>query len=248
MKRTQLFAGAALALLIAAGSQAQTAQDVKEKVQDRRIIRQDVANVQIERADVDRLSDLVMRWDGLRAADADPQKIAKLQTAIAAELRHDLKLTAVQTAEAARKTAQAKQELRHDRRDVRSDVAEVQADKAVGDQADVVQDRQELRDDLKDKRDDRRDAVKEKVDLSRADQILESKRDLVVQLCDLQNQIDRGRQVERLQNRQGELLNQYVKLSREEVRLGVRQFVQDKQELREDRQKARQDAQVGDDK
>ena len=242
MKPVKLLMVASLATLIATGSQAQVAQDVKERVQDRRNLRQDAANVQAERTDADRLSDLVMHCNALRAANAGPQKIANVQADIAAELRHDLKLSTIQAAEAGRKTRQAKQELRSDRRAVRSDIQNVQTDQNSGTPGQVAQEKSELRDDLHDKRDDRRDVVKEAHDLNRTDQFLAQKKDLVAQLCALQKQIDAGgKNMRELQTKREALLQDYLTVSQKEFSLGLRQYVEDRQELREDRRETRED-------
>jgi hypothetical protein len=247
MQTLKYVIAAGLIAVIASGPQAQVAQDLKEKAQDHRNIRQDAVNVYVEQKDIDHLSDLVMHWNTLRAANAGPDQLAGVQNEIAVELRRDLKLSSVQTVESSRKTRQARQELRRDRRDLRSDVQDVQAAQAAGGPAVASQERQELRDDLKDKRDDRRDAIKETRDRNQAAQILQQKREIAGRLCALQQQIDAGgKGVKELQQRQEGLLNQYLALSQKEVSMGLRQYVEDRQELREDRRETREDLKDGD--
>jgi hypothetical protein len=246
MKLLRYSLAATAALMLSAGSQAQTAQNVKERVDDHRQLNQDVVNVRSDRADLDRLSDLVMQWNSLRTTNANPQRIADLQKQIAEELRHNMKHTAKGVAQANREVAQSKQEVRSDRRESRKDRREIQADKAAGAPVAAAADRHALRDDRRDKRDDRKDVRDDKQDAVRADEILRSKRDLVAQLIDLQKQIDAGStNHEGLQDRQLTLLQKYLTLSREEVKMGYREYAEDREELREDRRETREDVRQG---
>jgi hypothetical protein len=246
MKLLRYSLAATAALMLSAGSQAQTVQNVKERVDDHRQLNQDVVNIQNDRADLDRLSDLVMQWNSLRTTNSNPQRIADLQKQIAEELRHNMKQTAKGVAQANREVAQSKQEVRSDRRELRKDRRAVQGDKAAGAPLAAAVDRHALRDDRRDKRDDRRDVRDDKRDAARADEILKSKRELVAQLVDLQKQIDAGStNHDGLQDRQMTLLQKYLTLSRQEVKMGYREYAEDREELREDRRETREDIRQG---
>jgi hypothetical protein len=212
----------------------QVTRDAVEKAQDRRQIRQDARAVTDDRIDLDRFSDLVMRWNDARDAH-DGAMLKEIQLQIAHELRRDLAENKVQSQQAKRELAQARREIRSDRREIAKDKAALEAGATAQEKRALRDDRRDLRDDRRDRRDDRRDA-------KRADELLMQKRDIARDLRDLQHQIDADPSAAaNLQERQSELLDRYLKLSQEEIKLGIREYREDRRELREDRRETRED-------
>lgn len=240
----------AAALIIGATSLAQadeTIRNTKERVQDRTALARDKAAVVDDRADLNRLSDLVAKWNDARQ-HGDSQMLKETQLQIAQEIRRDLGENATQTVKAAQEADQAKRELRNSRREQRDDRRDAVAATHNGVPGDARDEKRELREDRRGKRDDRRDYADDLNDLKTAEQLLERKRAIAEELRVVQSKIDGGGDIERLQNRQEELLNQYLATSRREVELGLREHSEDKRELREDRRETREDRRDGDNK
>lgn len=221
-------------------------RNATERVQDRNQIRKDRQATADARADVDRLSDLIMQWDDLRSSGASDGQLREAQRQIAVALRSDLRETAAQSTAAKREVAQSSREVRSDRRELRSDrqqLADADAAATPGEQA---VERHQLRDDRRDKRDDRRDRRDDARDAAAIEAVLTRKRAVATELCALQKQIDSGASDRAdLESKQKGLLEEYLTLSRKEVAMGARELAEDTHELREDRRETREDIRQG---
>jgi hypothetical protein len=217
-------------------------RNTTERVQDRVAIAKDKAAIADDAADLNRLSDLVMRWDDLRKANAGSAEAAEIQLQIAAELKRDIRENAAQTKAAAREVNQSRREVRSDRREIRADRSDVHSAATSGNAAQTAEATHALRDDRRDRRDDRRDKRDDIRDLKTADQLMDAKRTAALELRSLQLQIEQNSgDVTALQNHQAALLERYVALSRQEVQLGVRELREDRREVREDRRETHED-------
>ena len=78
---------------------AQTLRNLKEKNADKKEIAKSVSAVKDDRQDVDRLSDLIIRWDRLRQS-GNEVALKKAEQQIAIELRKDIKETSIQAKQA----------------------------------------------------------------------------------------------------------------------------------------------------
>jgi hypothetical protein len=149
-----------------------------------------------EPTDLDRLSDLVLRLDELRLDGADDIILADARDKIAAELRLDVSEGAPS---AGADTVAAE-----------SNVADARG-RAADDTSAAAQLRRHAQTDLRTK--------------ARAAAILTLKRELVGDLRLLQLRIDAGTDdTPALAAQQDQMLNEYLKLTREEIRLGVREI------------------------
>lgn len=209
---------------------AQQIRNAQERVQDKKGAAAAMAGVADDRRDVDRLSDLVMRWDHWRQSgnDAAAQRV---QQQIAEELRRDLKETTVQARQAEKEVKQSTAEVSRSNREVRRERRDGDGDKSA------------LRDDRRDRRDDRADRRDDMRDAKKVEEILKRKREIAVELVTLQKRIDAAGKLgdKVLQAQQSKLLDEYLALSREEIQLGIREAAEDMRELREDRRETRED-------
>lgn len=219
----------------------QTLQNVKERKQDKIEIARDVAAVSDDRQDVDRLSHLIIRWDRARKAGNDTA-LKAIEQKIFAELRQDLKETKIQTAQAGAEAKRSADELKQDRKELRKDKRALKHAQMTDRKVDDLKAVHEKRDDKRDKRDDRRDAKDDVRDAKQAQEILQKKRQVAKELVVLQKQIDaRPAAEENLQMKQRKLLEDYLELSQQEVKLGIIELKEDQQELREDRRETKED-------
>ncbi|HEX9935120.1 MAG TPA: hypothetical protein VGB38_07990 [bacterium] len=207
------------------------AQSLPERTADKRRIAADVRQTTDDRRDVDRLSDLVIRWDRLRQTEPNSASLKQVEDQIFSELRRDLKETATQT-------GQAKTEVKQSTAEARQSKGELKREKRDRDR-----DKRELRDDRRDLADDRRDMRDDERDAKKIEDLLNRKRSVAKDLVTLQREIDAPGKAgdNALQQRQKALLEEYLKLSQEEIRLGIREGAEDKRELREDRRESRED-------
>jgi hypothetical protein len=204
---------------------------VVEKNKDKKAIAADRVSVRDDRHDLNRLSDLVMKWDQLRTSTPNSEALKKVEQEIYAELRRDVK--------------EAKTEVKEAKKEVIQSTHEVHASQVekAHERHDRDGDRRALRDDKKDLRDDRRDRRDDVRDEKKAEELLTKKRAISQQLIDVQKKIDAaGPRVDKLmREKQSDLLEEYLTLSQEEVKLGLREIKEDKKELREDRRETRED-------
>jgi hypothetical protein len=215
---------------LAPPARAQNPPDRIEKRQDHAGIAASASNWMDDRQDVDRLSDLVMKWDGIRRS-GDAAGLQTIEKRISFELRNDLRETEVQTGQADREVKQSGAEVKSSRRELRKE-------KLDGDH-----DRRARRDDRRDLRDDNRDLKDDQKDAAQAESLLNRKRETVRQLIALQKEIDTPGKAgdAALTARWRSLLDAYLKVSRDEIKLGVREMQEDKAEIREDRRERRED-------
>ena len=226
----------ALPLLLSATlAAAQPPRDAVDRARDHRELRRDAAALADDRADVDRLSDLVFSWQERRDAKAPESELAAVMDRIMAELRRDVW-------EAHGKVVAERVEVRRDSREVRGDDREVRQERREVAEARkdgrpdaVAHERRDLQRERGDRRDDRRDRRGDIRDQRRAAEILVRKHALAGELARLQRRIDdTPHRDPRLLARQEKLLRQYLQLSREEIRLGVREVREDRREIREE--------------
>ena len=87
------------------------------------------------------------------------------------------------------------------------------------------------------KREHKRDLRDDVKDAKQAEEMLQKKRDVARRLVALQWQIDTPGKAgdNALQNQQLALLEEHLKLSREEILIAVREKAEDRREIREDR-------------
>ena len=197
---------------------------------DKKKITEDKAAIMDDRHDVDRLSDLIIKWDRLRKG-SDQAALDRVEAQISAELRNDLKESRQETGQAQKEVMQSaaeanrsKKELRRERRDMDFNKKALKKDKR-----DLRKDKRDLKDDIKDSK--------------KAEEILQKKRVVARELIGLQKQIDMpGNKGDKaMQKKQQLLLEQYLKLSQQEIQMGIRELREDQQELREDRREVRED-------
>jgi len=202
-----------------------------EKTKDRHAIAADKTSVRDDRGDLNRLSDLVIKWDQLRKSAPNSAALKECEDQIYAELRRDVK--------------EAKVEVKEAQKEVKQSTREVNASRLekVKERTDKDMDKKALRDDRRDLRDDRRDRRDDVRDEKKAEEILAKKRGLSTELIELQKKIDAaGPQGDRvLRQKQADLLEQYLTVSQEEISLGLREIKEDRKELREDRRETRED-------
>ncbi|NUO81683.1 hypothetical protein HUU05_16560 [candidate division KSB1 bacterium] len=233
MKRISGYAAFLLLLTGMLSYQIATAQSVsnaKQRQDDKKGLAAANAGVADDRRDLDRLSDLVMRWDHLMKAGRDGAALQHVEEQIAEELRRDLRETAIQVQKAEHEVKQSTAEVRGSRREVRREAHD-------GDQ-----NQRALRDDRRDLRDDRRDRRDEVRDANKAEDILARKREIAKEMIALQKRIDADKSADPvLQAKKRSLLSDYLALSREEIQLGLREAAEDTRELKEDRRETRED-------
>ncbi|MDZ7289524.1 MAG: hypothetical protein ONB44_21430 [candidate division KSB1 bacterium] len=222
--------GLVVAYCLAATGFAQQLRNAKERQDDKKGIAAATAAVADDRRDLDRLSDLVMKWEVLRKG-GDQVALNQVEQQIALELRKDIWEAKVQAQQAEKETKQSAAELRSSRREVRQERRDKDADKPA------------LRDDRHDRRDDRRDLRDDVRDEQKIKEILDRKRAIAKELAALQRVIDTpGKAGDKtLQTKQHSLLEEYLALSQQEIQLGIREIKEDKKELREDRRERRED-------
>ncbi len=202
-----------------------------EKAKDHQALAADRISVRDDRGDLDRLSDLILKWDQLRktAPNSDALKTAEKQ--IYEYLRKDVK--------------EAQIEVKQAEKEVKKSTVEKNASRVekIKERLDKDKDKKALKDDKHDLRDDRRDRRDDIRDEKKAEEILAKKRSISLELIELQKKIDvagpQGDQV--LRQKQAALLEEYLKVSQEEIKLGLREIKEDKRELREDRRETRED-------
>lgn len=221
------------ALLLAVSvpmAQTQNLPNQVEKKQDRNGLKTSVSNWQDDRRDVDRLSDLVMKWDQVRLS-GDKIQLESIENRIAAELRNDLRESETQVRQADREVGQSKAEVKRSKRELRRE------------RHDGDRDRRGRRDDRRDLKDDKRDLKDDKKDAAQAEALLKRKQETVHKLISLQKEIDSPGKAgdAALTARWRSLLEDYLKLSQEEIKLGVREIQEDEAEIREDRRERRED-------
>lgn len=232
MKRfsSYLVAGALLVGLWQHEAHAQAVSNAKQRHDDKKGIAAAATGVADDRRDLDRLSDLIMRWDHLMKQGRDGVALQRVDEQIMAELRNDLRENAVQTRQAEKEVKQSTAEVVGSRREVRREAHDGDGNKKA-----LRDDRRDLRDDRRDRRDDKRDAKK-------AEELLQRKREISKELIVLQKRIDADKASDPvLQAKKRELYGQYLALSREEIELGIREEAEDIRELREDRRETRED-------
>lgn len=209
---------------------AQAVSNAKQRHDDKKGMAAAAAGVADDRRDLDRLSDLIMRWDYLMKQGRDGAALQRVDEQIAIELRNDLRETAVQARQADKEVKQSTAEVIGSRREVRREAHDGDHNKKA-----LRDDKRDLRDDRRDRRDDKRDAKK-------IEEILARKREISKELIVLQKRIDADKASDpALQAKKRELYGQYVALSREEIELGIREEAEDLRELREDRRETRED-------
>jgi len=191
---------------------------------DQKNIVKDKQAVADDRRDLDRLSDLVLRWDTLRKESPNSPELEAVQSQIAAELRRDLKETSRDAAKAAGEVKKSKLEVKRSKRELKREIHDGDRDKLAR-----KDDKRDLRDDRRDKRDDVKDAAQ-------MNELKQKKEQVARELVGLQKQIDQAGQAgdKLLQEKQAKLLEDYLALSQEEIRLGIREIKEDRQERRED--------------
>ncbi|HEU5260098.1 MAG TPA: hypothetical protein VFU41_01610 [Gemmatimonadales bacterium] len=213
----------------------QVARDAAERTADRRQISVGRAQLAADVADVRRLERLVAELDGARAA-GDAAREREAQRRIGLELRGQMGEARRDVAQDRAAAVGARSEVRSDRRELardRRDAATVQSGaEAADDRRDLRRDRRDLRDDRRDARDDRRDAA---ASAARATRQAEIVRDLRT----LQPDVDAGRAP--AVARQRALLDEFLRLAREDARATGRELGEDVRELREDRRETRDD-------
>lgn len=230
ISRLTLLAMALAGVLSYQAARAQQISNAKQRHDDKKGVAAAQVGVADDRRDLDRLSDLIMRWDRLMKSGRDGAALQQVEDQIALELRRDLRETAVQTQKAEREVKQSATEIAGSRREVRREAHD-------GDH-----NRRELRDDKRDLRDDRRDLRDDKRDAKRAEEILARKREIAKELIVLQKRIDADKAPDPvLQATKRKLFEEYLALSQEEMKLGVREAREDMRELREDRRETRED-------
>lgn len=222
---------AALAMGGAKRPEAQLVNDQAAIRQDKKELQTDRHAVTDDRMDLDRLSDLVMRWDRLRKSNASSSAIEAVEAQIMRELRRDLAENTVQAGKAEEEAERSGKELRKSGREVRKERRD--GDHRPG----------ELRDDRRDRRDDRKDLADDIRDSKEAKELLAKKEATAAELLALQRRIDLagGRLDEVLRREQSTLLERYLELSEEEIRMGLRELREDHEELKEDRQEKAED-------
>jgi hypothetical protein len=233
MKYKSLFIatlGLVFAYCLAVTGFAQQLRNAKERQDDKKGIAKATVGVADDRRDLDRLSDLVMKWEVLRKG-GNQVALNQVEQQIALELRKDIWEAKVQTPQAEKETKQSAAELRSSRREVRQERRDQDADK------------QELRDDRRDRRDDRRDLRDDVRDEKKIKEILDRKQAIAKELAALQKVIDTPGMAgdKTLQTKQRSLLEEYLALSQQEIQHGIREVREDKKELREDRRERRED-------
>jgi hypothetical protein len=216
--------------VVVPASRSQNLPNHIEKKKDQADIKASTSNWLDDRCDVDRLSDLVMKWDQVRLSGEKIQ-LESIENRIAAELRNDLRETEAQMVQAGREVKQSEAEVKSSKRELRRE------------RRDGDIDRRGRRDDRRDLNDDKRDLKDDQKDAAQAEAILKKKQETVHRLIALQKEIDSpGRAGDAaLTARWRSLLEEYLKLSQEEIKLGIREMQEDKSEIREDRRERRED-------
>ncbi len=246
------FAFAAILITVffvsAAQASGQARANQVERVQDKNGLLQAKAGLADDREDLDRLSDLILRWNELRAGGAGADEIEGILGEIRTELRRDIAETAVQARQAGAETKRSARELGGDRREVRRERRQVKKAERSGDKQRERRERHQLRDSRRDRRDDRRDLNDDIHDQKEAEKILARKREIASELIELQRVLDvaadeSGKTGGRLsiEERQASLFEDYLELSRREIEAGIREVREDRREMREDRRERRED-------
>jgi hypothetical protein len=237
MKKAHLYvvSGLMLCALCATAQANPLPQELKrdrhEIRSDKRELSKDEAALKDDHRDLGRLSDLVIKWDELRKSNAPAGEIDAIEKLIAAEVRKDLRENKVQTEAAKKEVVESEKELRKSRREARRERKDGDMNKA------------ERKDDVRDRRDDKRDLKNDIKDAEAAQALLAKKEATAGELFVLQKKIDAAgdRIDDQLRNQQRVLLERYLQLSQEEIRMGLREKHEDRRELKEDRRELRED-------
>jgi len=197
----------------------------REVRQDRVELVKDQAEITDDRMDLDRLSDLVIRWDELRASRASAAQLTQVEEQIAAELSRDVAENAHQARQADAEVQRSEKELQRSRR-------ELHRERTDGDR-NAAQRREKNRE----RRDDRHDLKDDLRDSRQAWEMVEKKRQVAGELLALQRRMDTAnvRLDQNLRDQQRVLLERYLALYQEELKMGVREVREDRKEVREDR-------------
>ncbi len=204
---------------------AQTKKAAKELRKDKQELKADKKAVADDRQDLDRLSDLVIRWDKLRKEKPNTPAVEALEKRINAELRRDLK-------ESRMEVIQSKGEVKKSAGEEKKSEKKVTREKTDKDRDHraLVAKKKELKTDRTNLKDDVRDS-------KQAEEILTQKQDIAKKLIALQKEKDNTGSVgdKVLQNKQQKLFEEYLDLSKKEINLGIRELAEDREEQKEDR-------------
>ncbi len=146
MKRFSCYAAAGILLagLLSNETSAQPASNAKQRHEDKKGMAAAAAAVADDRRDLDRLSDLIMRWDHFMKQGRDGAALLRVEDQIAVELRNDLRETAVQARMADKEVKQSTAEVVGSRREVRREAHDGDHNKKA-----LREDRRETREDRK---------------------------------------------------------------------------------------------------
>jgi hypothetical protein len=128
--------GAVLLIVTPGHGLAQAIRNAVERVEDRTALAADRTALADDAADLDRLSDLALRWQELRANGSDSPELREVQMQIAVELRRDLAENQAQAARAAKEARTSDREqaraLLDQKRDVARQLGEIQGEIDAG--------------------------------------------------------------------------------------------------------------------
>ncbi len=226
-RRFVIVMGAALCAIAAASVVlADPVETEAKRAQDRVQSAGDQAAAGDERADVDRLSDLIVKWDDLRAAKASQKDIDAAKQEIDAELNRDFGESA------------AKEQTRNQGEEVSEAAHARNAERQIAQEQHREQEKIQM---------EQGRLTREQ---KRAGELLGQKQAMAEEMRGVQRQLSAGGDRAALEKRQAKLMHKYMKLSREEMKLKQRERHQEardtsekgRQEQREVREEGRQES------
>ena len=191
----------------------------KERAGNRQAVREDRREVRNDRWDVARLTKVLNDYRAAAKSNA-AQRLAGIEERFLAELNLELAESRTEVREKQAEVNDSRQERNEERREVVRDVVDGRPGKAARDARDLVDDRRDLADDRRDRNIEVRN--------------LEAKRDIRQRFTTLKGQSARAAIDQKVK-----LMEDALKLARDEVGQSVQERIEDKREIREDRRDVR---------
>ncbi|MBN2000750.1 hypothetical protein JW935_24590 [candidate division KSB1 bacterium] len=221
MKPT-FFAITVLIIIFCAGLGMTQKMRAVEKRSEQREVVQDKKKIADDVQDLDRLSDLIIKWDKIRQTD-NKVALEKIERLIAIELKKDVVESAVEVEQAKKEVADSKKDVNRSRRQAVRERRDQDGDRKAARRKTVkaIDEKKDLKDDVK--------------DAAKANELFEKKKNVAVKLLALQKKIDATPdKIDKvLQEKQYALFQEYLKLSQQEINMGIREHREDIIELKQ---------------
>ncbi|MFH2036430.1 MAG: hypothetical protein ABIJ45_08505 [Candidatus Zixiibacteriota bacterium] len=224
---TQVMAMIIVLIMVFGTINAQTINNRVERRQDRQDIIQSRYNLADSKADYNRLSTLIERWNEARRFESN-FAVNKIERKIDNEIKNDIVGSQRMIKQFAAEVERSQNELRYDINGKLVNRINKIDSRSKGHNSSVAKTTINFKEDLQDLKDDIRD-------LKIIRNIYSQKQDIANSIKDIQMKINFGHGNNiRLQNRQLTLMQNYLKLENKEIKLALRELQEDKFEYCED--------------